>query len=380
MDQDECFEANTQTKFGLRLGGLFVVLVTSFVGTLAPIVLKKRKWCPLAFFEFAKYFGSGVIISTAFVHLLAPAFDLLSSPCLGGAWANYNWASAIAMLAVYFIFFVEFAAYRVGTSRMRRLKMRRVVEVDGRAGVGGEGGGESGELEVDALGHRLSRRTSNLPVRLDEEAHTHSTATALPLTLSLGLGNLEAAKSTETLETADFTADVTPEYDTTTTDGVAQLIAVGILEFGVIMHSVFIGLTLVVNEEFTTLFVVIVFHQMFEGLGVGSRLSALRLPPNLRWTPYFASFLYSITTPIGMAIGLGLSSSYNRRSQTTMAVEGVLHALSAGILLYTGLVELLAHEILFNPKMTSASVGKVTYIFTCILVGSGIMALIGYWA
>lgn len=30
--------------------------------------------------------------------------------------------------------------------------------------------------------------------------------------------------------------------------------------------------------------------------------------------------------------------------------------------------------------MTSASVGKVTYIFTCILVGSGIVAHIGYWA
>jgi hypothetical protein len=35
---------------------------------------------------------------------------------------------------------------------------------------------------------------------------------------------------------------------------------------------------------------------MFEGLGVGSRLSALRLPPNLRWAPYIASFLYSVTT------------------------------------------------------------------------------------
>ena len=50
------------------------------------------------------------------------------------------------MLAVYFIFFVEFAAYRVGTNRMRRLKMSREVEVDSRAGDGGEGGREGGEL------------------------------------------------------------------------------------------------------------------------------------------------------------------------------------------------------------------------------------------
>jgi zinc transporter 1/2/3 len=56
--------------------------------------------------------------------------------------------------------------------------------------------------------------------------------------------------------------EVTPEYDTTTTDGIAQLIAIAIMEFGVISHSVFIGLTLAVNEQFTTLFIVIVFHRM----------------------------------------------------------------------------------------------------------------------
>ena len=60
---------------------------------------------------------------------------------------------------------------------------------------------------------------------------------------------------------SDSDSGITPEYDTTTTDGVAQLIAVGILEFGVVMHSVFIGLTLAVNDDFTTLFIVIIFHR-----------------------------------------------------------------------------------------------------------------------
>ena len=40
-----------------------------------------------------------------------------------------------------------------------------------------------------------------------------------------------------------------------------------------------------------------------------------------------------------MAIGLGISSSYNSNSATTTAREGTLDAISAGILLYTGLVE-----------------------------------------
>lgn len=90
MSDAECVhEENSQENFGLRIGGIFVILITSFIGTLLPIVLKKKQWAPTAFFEFAKYFGSGVIIATAFIHLLAPAFGNLSSPCLGGAWGDY---------------------------------------------------------------------------------------------------------------------------------------------------------------------------------------------------------------------------------------------------------------------------------------------------
>lgn len=47
-------------------------------------------------------------------------------------------------------------------------------------------------------------------------------------------------------------------------------------------------------------------------------------------------------TPIGMAIGLGVRSSYNPEGTTASIVTGVLDALSAGILLYTGMPNALA--------------------------------------
>ena len=51
-----------------------------------------------------------------------------------------------------------------------------------------------------------------------------------------------------------------------------QIAAFLILEFGVIFHSVIIGLNLgVVGNEFNTLYPVLVFHQSFEGLGIGAR-------------------------------------------------------------------------------------------------------------
>jgi hypothetical protein len=51
--------------------------------------------------------------------------------------------------------------------------------------------------------------------------------------------------------------------------------------------------------------VVIVFHQAFEGLGLGSRLAFLKLPAHLNWVPFAGALLYSICTPVGIAAGLG---------------------------------------------------------------------------
>lgn len=43
----------------------------------------------------------------------------------------------------------------------------------------------------------------------------------------------------------------------------AQLVGIAILEFGVVLHSTIIGLTLAVDDAFKTLFVVIIFHRTY---------------------------------------------------------------------------------------------------------------------
>jgi zinc transporter 1/2/3 len=78
---------------------------------------------------------------------------------------------------------------------------------------------------------------------------------------------------------------------------------------------------------------------MFEGLGLGSRLASMKLPTQYNYVPICAAFLYGLTTPVGIAVGLGVHTTYNPDSTTASIVSGVLDALSAGILIYTGLVE-----------------------------------------
>lgn len=158
----------------------------------------------------------------------------------------------------------------------------------------------------------------------------------------------------------------------------AQMTAIFILEFGVIFHSIFIGLTLAVTgDEFNVLYIVLAFHQTFEGLGLGSRLATAEWPKKKRWLPWVLGSAYGFATPIAIAIGLGVRTSFSPNSQNTRIVNGVFDAISAGILIYTGLVELMAHEFMFNPEMRKSSIKMMLFAFLCMCVGAGLMALLG---
>lgn len=155
-------------------------------------------------------------------------------------------------------------------------------------------------------------------------------------------------------------------------DYAAQITAIFILEFGVVFHSIFVGLTLAVaGEEFKTLYVVLVFHQTFEGLGLGSRLAVTPWPKNRLWTPYIFGLAYGLSTPISIAIGLGLRMTYAPGSQTALIVNGVFDSISAGILIYTGLVELMAHEFMFSQYMRRARIGEVLSAVGLMCLGAG---------
>lgn len=95
--------------------------------------------------------------------------------------------------------------------------------------------------------------------------------------------------------------------------------------------------------------------------------------------PWFLCAAYGLTTPIAIAAGLGVRTTYNAGSFTANIVSGVLDSISAGILLYTGLVELIARDFLFNPDRTSND-KQLTFMVCSLLLGAGIMALLGKWA
>lgn len=65
----------------------------------------------------------------------------------------------------------------------------------------------------------------------------------------------------------------------------------------------------------------------------------MELDSKYNYVPVLGAIVYGLTTPVGIAAGLGVRTTYNPNSATASIVSGVLDSLSSGILIYTGLVE-----------------------------------------
>lgn len=90
------------------------------------------------------------------------------------------------------------------------------------------------------------------------------------------------------------------------------------------------------------------------------------------------SIFFSVTTPVGIAVGMAISSSYDDSSPTALIVQGVLNAASAGILIYMSLVDFLAADFM-HPKMQSNTRLQIMAHIS-LLVGAGVMSLLAKWA
>ena len=325
-------------RLGARISALFVIMIVSTCATFFPVVAKRvpRLRIPVYVYLFARYFGAGVIVATAFIHLLDPAYSEIGpATCVGmtSGWAQYSWVPAIVLTMVMLIFLLDLVAERYVEMKYGTGTEPDIQDVITTAG---EGNGTDGLRKGSVL------RGEDHEKALHEEIEYSDTEA----------GRLEFKQ---------------------------QISAFLILEFGVIFHSVIIGLNLgVAGDEFSTLYAVLVFHQSFEGLGIGARMSAI---PFARKSllPWFLCSAYGLTTPIAIAIGLGLRTTYNPNSFTANVVSGVLDSMSAGILVYTGLVELLARDFLFDPRRTKDN-KRLAFMVAMTFLGAGLMALLGKWA
>lgn len=313
----------------LHIGALLVLLASSAFGAFLPILLHARRnpsrtagWTDQVLF-ICRHFGTGVLISTAFVHLLSHAMMYWANECVGEL-AYEATGPAIAMGAVWLVFCVDFFLLRA---------LRR------RSGAGAVCGRHH-DGEQQGMDKRES--TSTLEARTEESNEAHAGLT--------------------------FAQAKCAEWD---------VIAI---ELGIIFHSILIGVTLGVatGSGFVALLIAITFHQLFEGLALGSRLSLLLWKRTAYKVGMASAFV--LTTPLGVAIGIGVRKRFNGNGKGTLVTLGTFHALSAGILLYTALVELVGGDFIHAKQMQRSSLGRCVGAVVALTVGIVAMSVLALWA
>lgn len=333
-----CGEVVDLGQRGLRIASIFILLAGSLLGALLPILVSQKssgrggRGQARALFA-CKHVGTGVITATAWMHLLSPAVEALHDECLSGRLGGYDWAFAIGLLTVMAMVLIELVA----------------------TSFGGSGFSHGAEVQIAVP---LQSPFGN---KSDVEACTRESS----VTQTIHTTQLEAGDQQQ--RDAEDPSVSLP----------GQLSAIFILEFGVVFHSVFIGLVLATTSELTILTIVFTIHQLFEGLGLGSRLAAVRWPPGIPWWPYLLACTFALASPLAIAIGIAAKPS---NAETQLLVTGIFNSVGAGILMYTGLVELLAKEFIFNTEMRQAPVKIQVAAFSCVAFGVSIMAVLAVWA
>ncbi|KAK9491428.1 Zinc/iron permease [Lipomyces doorenjongii] len=359
-----------------HVGALAIILTVSTLACAFPLVaVKFPALCiPANFLFVIRHFGTGVLIATAFVHLLPTAFISLTDPCLPSLW-NERYpamAGAISLAAVFLITVIEmvFSHGRTMCSLSPafdpHVALEHGPEKDIRTDC--EDIANCGR-RVNSTGQQLQRLIdANVTIDRTEIVPYKTIRKDIPVDF-VPLGEI---------------VDGLTEQDSVHSGKSKQKNAVLqclLLELSILFHSVFIGMALSVevDDAFIVLLIAIAFHQTFEGLALGSRISSLS------WSdgsvkPWLMALAYGCTTPIGQAIGLATHSLYDPDSETGLLVVGIMNAISSGLLIYTALVDLLAEDFL-SAQSWHVLRGRRRCMACCLVfLGAFGMSLVGAWA
>ncbi|KAF7166993.1 hypothetical protein CNMCM5623_000481 [Aspergillus felis] len=372
---------NSEYNTSLHIGALFIVLSVSTLACAFPVLatwFPRLRIPPSALFT-VSHFGTGVLIATAFVHLLPTAFTSLNNPCLSDFWTTDYPAmpGAIALAGIFLVTVVEMVfspARHVcrGGLKVSEQKVSRSYPDEVKRPICTRVESQSHLRDLGPLIGRQSSvsRTIN---RMGEESDRIMRIASAPE----GMRPFQETQvqPIEDVERSDDLA-LTPELKHK-----KAVMQVFLLEMGILFHSVFIGMSLSVSvgSEFVILLIAIVFHQTFEGLALGSRIAALDWPEKAI-QPWLMSLAYGCTTPIGQAIGLATHTLYSPDSEVGLLLVGTMNAISSGLLIFASLVELMSEDFLSDESWRVLRGRK--RVFACLLVfmGAFCMSLVGAWA
>ncbi|WVZ96898.1 hypothetical protein U9M48_042478 [Paspalum notatum var. saurae] len=340
----------------LKEVAMAAILVAGVLGVGLPLAGRKRRALRTdsAVFMAAKAFAAGVILATGFVHMLHDAEHALSSPCLPSTpWRQFPVPGFVAMTAALATLVLDFLATRFYEAKHRDEAAR--VKAAAAAALAAASSASDEDITVVTV----VEDEPKAPL-LQTHCHGHSH----------GHGHSHSHEDELLVQAEGNEGDVSAH--------VRSVVVSQILEMGIVSHSVIIGLSLGVSQSPCTirpLVAALAFHQFFEGFALGGCIAQAQFK-NL--SAFLMASFFAITTPAGIAAGVGLASFYNPNSPRALVVEGILDSVSAGILIYMSLVDLIAADFL-GGKMTG-SLRQQVMAYIALFLGALSMSSLAIWA
>ena len=355
-------------NLGLAIASVFIVGVVSFIGAGYPLLLalKRHPWMVMGI-KFGAFAGSGVMLSTGFVHMLFAANESLTSSCMPESWLNrYEpWAFLFCVLTIVVLQTVDYILYLF----LYPIQTNKELDVDRQTrrydetmlpGTGPEGTDMDG-MQHGSAGLVMSddaidaMETDQSDIVEEEKCNTHVQCKD------------EECKSRVLL----------PATPATPKAKLMSNLLVSEISIGV--HSIIIGLALGMtsSSEFVALFVAIIFHQLLEGVALGS--NAAESGAGFRIQLLFA-LIYAISTPIGIAIGIGVRQSLDTSSTSYLYTTGVLDAVAAGALIFLALGDHMNAVRSQAPWLRIQKPIIQTICFLCFFTGAAVMLVLAIWA
>ncbi|EAN84256.1 putative ZIP Zn transporter [Trypanosoma cruzi] len=329
-----CTETKGEYSVALHIVAIFVLLVASLLGTMLPLAGKYFSFLQLQPFlvVIGKCISSGVVMAVAMVHMMNHGVLGLMKDCVPES-----------LQQSFDAFSLLFAMIAAMLMHALDVLMDLVLESWAK--------------------NNASEATSQIEQAQLPEMETTTTRQEMPGAGCHNHGEIYTARL----------------------DSAKRVIAAVFMEFGLALHSVFLGLSVgVANDSQTrSLLVALTFHQLFEGLALGSRLSEASMNFRLE---LLMTFIYAVSVPLGTAAGLVTmkTSDISMTGTGFVTTQAVLDSVCGGILLYLGFT-LILNDFMSDLRqyagVNAAHRGWKRFgMFVALWGGAAVMTLLGKWA
>lgn len=351
----------------LKLVAIGSILVAGATGITIPLLGRRKSFLATDgnLFIAAKAFAAGVILATGFVHMLPDAGENLTNSCLPShPWSDFPFSGFIAMMAALLTLLVDSVGTQVYEKKAERMKRKKDGLSDGFVLDGSiDSVSAAGVLPEDRAAVK-SGGESIVAIYAHEHAHLDGNGVDGHVVEVGDDGHGHEHGHSHSFGGGD--------------SSVRHAVISQVLELGIVSHSVLIGLSLGVSHSPCTikpLVAALSFHQFFEGFALGGCIAQAQFKD--KSTIIMACF-FALTTPGGIAAGIGLASFYNPASPRALIIEGILDSISAGILVYMSLVDLIAADFMSKKMKSNTRLQVVSYF--ALFMGAALMSALAVWS